>query len=152
MVRLPPRSTRTDPLFPYTKLFRSMQIAGADVAKPDHFDIWIFTAQQRLHVVQECRHLADPHRHVVLVWAVRSEALGDVLAQPPQRRRLRLALRDHAIADPAVFHRLLEGRQPGIARRLVGGIELGDHVIPVDRTRTPLNPSPQSATRMPTSD
>src|SRR3546814_20638449 len=65
-----------------------MQIAVADVAKPDHFDIWIFTAQQRLHVVQECRHLADPHRHVVLVWAVRSEALGDVLVQPPQRRRL----------------------------------------------------------------
>src|SRR3546814_4934932 len=64
-----------------------MQIAVADVAKPDHFDIWIFTAQQRLHVVQECRHLADPHRHVVLVWAVRSEALGDVLAQPPQHRR-----------------------------------------------------------------
>src|SRR3546814_17908055 len=29
MIRRPPRSTRTDPLFPYTTLFRS-QLAGSD--------------------------------------------------------------------------------------------------------------------------
>src|SRR3546814_13990212 len=28
MIRRPPRSTRTDTLFPYTTLFRSLQIAG----------------------------------------------------------------------------------------------------------------------------
>src|SRR3546814_12269424 len=30
MIRRPPRSTRTDTLFPYTTLFRSYQIAGLD--------------------------------------------------------------------------------------------------------------------------
>src|SRR3546814_6317141 len=28
MIRRPPRSTRTDPLFPYTTLFRSVPVAG----------------------------------------------------------------------------------------------------------------------------
>src|SRR3546814_11148641 len=32
MIRLPPRSTRTDTLFPYTTLFRSIEAVGADVA------------------------------------------------------------------------------------------------------------------------
>src|SRR3546814_2633900 len=31
MIRRPPRSTRTDTLFPYTTLFRSADYAGADV-------------------------------------------------------------------------------------------------------------------------
>src|SRR3546814_2684438 len=30
MIRRPPRSTRTDTLFPYTTLFRSPQLAGVD--------------------------------------------------------------------------------------------------------------------------
>src|SRR3546814_8693462 len=30
MIRLPPRSTRTDTLFPYTTLFRSADLAGLD--------------------------------------------------------------------------------------------------------------------------
>src|SRR3546814_6305903 len=41
MIRRPPRSTRTDTLFPYTTLFRSGEIAAvADGARPravDHF-------------------------------------------------------------------------------------------------------------------
>src|SRR3546814_8505632 len=43
MIRLPPRSTRTDPLFPYTTLFRSGNIAGKNPraigwrrGQPDH--------------------------------------------------------------------------------------------------------------------
>src|SRR3546814_17398901 len=41
MIRRPPRSTRTDPLFPYTTLFRSLRAvgrgarAGDDRARPD---------------------------------------------------------------------------------------------------------------------
>src|SRR3546814_15790861 len=30
MIRLPPGSTRTDPLFPYTTLFRSVDVAALD--------------------------------------------------------------------------------------------------------------------------
>src|SRR3546814_11868545 len=33
MIRRPPRSTRTDTLFPYTTLFRSGQIASAEVVR-----------------------------------------------------------------------------------------------------------------------
>src|SRR3546814_3597214 len=34
MIRRPPRSTRTDTLFPYTTLFRSTQWTGLPVAEP----------------------------------------------------------------------------------------------------------------------
>src|SRR3546814_6772310 len=34
MIRRPPRSTRTDTLFPYTTLFRSMQRAGQELGAP----------------------------------------------------------------------------------------------------------------------
>src|SRR3546814_13547541 len=38
MIRLPPRSTRTDTLFPYTTRFRSGPRAGARVGRPDGRD------------------------------------------------------------------------------------------------------------------
>src|SRR3546814_17293983 len=46
MLRRPPRSTRTDTLFPYTTLFRSM---GVDFGRRD-----VGMAQQRLHRAQVC--------------------------------------------------------------------------------------------------
>src|SRR3546814_20294045 len=44
MIRRPPRSTRTDPLFPYTTLFRSqsgalLELQGARPDRPDPRDI-----------------------------------------------------------------------------------------------------------------
>src|SRR3546814_9603937 len=41
MIRRPPRSTRTDTLFPYTTLFRSV---GASAVRPavSHIPLWIF--------------------------------------------------------------------------------------------------------------
>src|SRR3546814_7836392 len=36
MIRRPPRSTRTDTLFPYTTLFRSRQPARHRLLRPDH--------------------------------------------------------------------------------------------------------------------
>src|SRR3546814_3211258 len=35
MIRRPPRSTRTDTLFPYTPLFRSPEAAGREILRPD---------------------------------------------------------------------------------------------------------------------
>src|SRR3546814_6230481 len=35
MIRRPPRSTRTDTLFPYTTLFRSAREANAEIADPN---------------------------------------------------------------------------------------------------------------------
>src|SRR3546814_5724074 len=46
MIRRPPRSTRTDTLFPYTTLFRS----GADMLRREReFDKGIIISQQRRH-------------------------------------------------------------------------------------------------------
>src|SRR3546814_2078183 len=45
MIRRPPRSTRTDPLFPYTTLFRSYQPAPAGEASWD-FDVYVVPAQR----------------------------------------------------------------------------------------------------------
>src|SRR3546814_15448585 len=43
MIRRPPRSTRTDTLFPYTTLFRSVQRAqlGREVEVLEHGHLWI---------------------------------------------------------------------------------------------------------------
>src|SRR3546814_18710782 len=51
MIRLPPSSTRTDPLFPYTTLFRSIVIASdvfADAA------VTFIRERAHHHVVEEC--------------------------------------------------------------------------------------------------
>src|SRR3546814_9716079 len=40
MIRRPPRSTRTDTLFPYTTLFRSQHMAAVD--QPLHLDLQAF--------------------------------------------------------------------------------------------------------------
>src|SRR3546814_17024903 len=47
MIRRPPRSTRTDTLFPYTTLFRSLRLkAASQVAQHLHFD----RLEERLNV------------------------------------------------------------------------------------------------------
>src|SRR3546814_8505972 len=55
MIRLPPRSTRTDTLFPYTTLFRSARrgalrplFVNADPSAVPHFPVRTFTKPARL--------------------------------------------------------------------------------------------------------
>src|SRR3546814_4824345 len=55
MIRRPPRSTRTDTLFPYTTLFRSPRVRGADKADLDH------VAVEGDEVVIETRGVEQPH-------------------------------------------------------------------------------------------
>src|SRR3546814_13986537 len=53
MIRPPPRSTRTDTLFPYTTLFRSLEI---QTALRDWFDIRCHQiASAALRIVARCR-------------------------------------------------------------------------------------------------
>src|SRR3546814_14672976 len=68
MIRRPPRSTRTDTLFPYTTLFRSRQITG----RPD---------------LMPLRTLIDPHHLPALnpAYALRRPALGLGPNDPPPR-------------------------------------------------------------------
>src|SRR3546814_18458419 len=47
MIRLPPNSTRTDTLFPYTTLFRSRTVRGAGAMNLDGIDpawVWLIAA------------------------------------------------------------------------------------------------------------
>src|SRR3546814_18493799 len=74
MIRRPPRSTRTDTLFPYTTLFRSAMSGGTEVAAGrigeegeggafvGRYDgrIMIFMAPQRRRGIGEARRLGQP--------------------------------------------------------------------------------------------
>src|SRR3546814_15239488 len=61
MIRRPPRSTRTDTLFPYTTLFRSGQDCGIDDAQPVELsdaDRWIISKLQKLET-EAAEHFAS---------------------------------------------------------------------------------------------
>src|SRR3546814_7659612 len=61
MIRRPPRSTRTDTLFPYTTLFRSARILGPDW-QLRHF----FWRPRDLDVFEAHLRACHPYREVVL--------------------------------------------------------------------------------------
>src|SRR3546814_16791430 len=46
MLRRPPRSTRTDTLFPYTTLFRSIAISTQAATYADLLSVWLDDAEQ----------------------------------------------------------------------------------------------------------
>src|SRR3546814_7796010 len=68
MIRRPPRSTRTDTLFPYTTLFRSPFHPGAD---PSYINTW--RRRNYYDSLWEIRQTSDPERQVRLNLAERSE-------------------------------------------------------------------------------
>src|SRR3546814_20100205 len=61
MIRRPPRSTRTDTLFPYTTLFRSSELIHSGchlpAGLPDPFDLALVDHRVR---IPACRYLARP--------------------------------------------------------------------------------------------
>src|SRR3546814_18928047 len=75
MIRRPPRSTRTDTLFPYTTLFRSlMEIAGVDYPeRPERFEVcYHLLSVTRNHRVR-VKVSTDEDRPVPTVTHIRSE-------------------------------------------------------------------------------
>src|SRR3546814_2391908 len=80
MIRRPPRSTRTDTLFPYTTLFRAIGIAGLvvqrhDPARVGHLALCveqIVDRQAQARVLEE-RQVVRQFRHLVEVREDRSE-------------------------------------------------------------------------------
>src|SRR3546814_18310381 len=77
MIQLPPRSTRTDTLFPYTTLFRS----PADVPDihPNIAEIY------KAKVTQLSDALADPELHNQAAEAIRA-LVGEVVLMPGDNR------------------------------------------------------------------
>src|SRR3546814_3000907 len=68
MIRQPPRSTRTDTLFPYTTLFRSVVARGvrrpASEAALDHQDARLLRAQRGREGAAAAHDPAQPHAAV----------------------------------------------------------------------------------------
>src|SRR3546814_13802698 len=69
MIRLPPRSTRTDTLFPYTTLFRSLfdpwrEHRGVDRARPLRRSLdYRKPSQRSARIVADAARLASTRRH-----------------------------------------------------------------------------------------
>src|SRR3546814_2860812 len=63
MIRRPPRSTRTDTLFPYTTLFRSARFPPRHLAMPQQrlFEL----IADRVGRIQARHRLLEDHRHAV---------------------------------------------------------------------------------------
>src|SRR3546814_4233333 len=55
MIRRPPRSTRTDTLFPYTTLFRSLPGLSGDIPRPAEPEVLV-EAAQRSRLARHVRH------------------------------------------------------------------------------------------------
>src|SRR3546814_11694307 len=97
MIRRPPRSTRTDTLFPYTTLFRSAAKRGFDVQarypRRQHPDILATRTDDVELFATQCR---DRHWHVL-----------DVLGTPLRGNRHRIQL--HRVAGAFFLVRLRAG-------------------------------------------
>src|SRR3546814_5096114 len=116
MIPRPPRSTRSDTLFPYTTLFRS-RIHQAELTRIQ----WkIVLAHRRDQPVEGA---PAPARHRAFVGGT-ADAIDDLMALPPEIKHLRDKLR-------RVLQVALELNRAIARRRLVGG----------DRKSTRLNSS-----------
>src|SRR3546814_1083148 len=84
MIRRPPRSTRTDTLFPYTTLFRSTFAIGPTLA---HLDVDV----QKYLLVQQLDHVLP---------RLGCDALHVRATRTQQNRTVRFALDHYASGDP----------------------------------------------------
>src|SRR3546814_4759218 len=61
MIRRPPRSTRTDTLFPYTTLFRSLRVGAQRADRPCNRE---FRDRNRFHLIAPGAHRASRHHDI----------------------------------------------------------------------------------------
>src|SRR3546814_6091279 len=93
MIRRPPRSTRTDPLFPYTTLFRSLIRASAprdsDLGKHENQLLALpDMGWQTYSTSVEIRHVAGDHVTMLSGASVGkvANAIADVLQAPSENQ------------------------------------------------------------------
>src|SRR3546814_5332953 len=124
MIRRPPRSTRTDTLFPYTTLFRSDVVDFQEII------------QRRFPVA---RHVDDEdvlHFHV-FQWKVAQFAVGRG-QEAGKRLRVHVQIDEHHSAKDFAFYR---------NEATLAFVQAGE----IDRKSTRLNSSHYCASRMPSS-
>src|SRR3546814_13306454 len=120
MIRAPPTSTRTDTLFPYTTLFRSL---------PQHLGVAETPALHRAGLVVLDQHvgaLEQPQQHLLALLRRQVEA-----------ERALVAVHAEVVAGVAA---LVEGRPPVAHLVALRRLDLDD-VGAVDRKSTRLNSS-----------
>src|SRR5450830_565 len=100
-----------------------VQVAVADMAEPDNFEVGVVFTDDRVNFLQECRYFRYRYRNVVLVRRPVGNGLGDVLAQLPQVVQLGFALAHHAVQHPALLDAVLEGFQGVVGDFFGGGFE-----------------------------
>src|SRR3546814_1909226 len=83
MIRLPPRSTRTDTLFPYTTLFRS-EIGGD--GRPLSLSLQILVLMSLLTVLPSLLLMMTSFTRIIIVLSILRHALG--LQQTPPNQVL----------------------------------------------------------------
>src|SRR3546814_11370068 len=120
MIRRPPRSTRTDTLFPYTTLFRSKRRHGKKA--PDRDDAERATPAERLADPRRERHADDigerqPHEH-------RRDRTRALLGRNEARRNDRPDATEGAMVergdDPCDHQRRIVARAAGEDRKSGG--------------------------------
>src|SRR3546814_13328157 len=84
MLRLPPRSTRTDTLFPYTTLFRSLQI------QPEIGQVVQYVTACVVVTLFGCHRSSSYRRYAYRIQPapVPATRLVDKLRRPPARREI----------------------------------------------------------------
>src|SRR3546814_966098 len=91
MIRRPPRSTRTDTLFPYTTLFRSFLVRNGRVRVRIDEDVAVVHRRDQADVLRQqhavaenvAGHVADAHAGEVLLLAVTPERAEVALDRIP---------------------------------------------------------------------
>src|SRR3546814_994254 len=89
MIRRPPRSTRTDTLFPYTTLFRSAVVT--DSAIVDAIKRNLKPPMGALSQYKQNGAESDPdamYRALVLYWTAVRDTFPDAWGKPPSQSRL----------------------------------------------------------------
>src|SRR3546814_12001132 len=109
MLRRPPRSTRTDTLFPYTTLFRSVGADDLDVER-------LQRAPEMRHAIAPCGAGAGVAENAVLVGIERHR-----LAMPFNISAGRIHIRKRALAldhlkEPQLTGRVVDLDEPGALR------------------------------------
>src|SRR3546814_14855683 len=102
MIRLPPRSTRTDTLFPYTTLFRSVGGAGGQLA---------FSSQN----IGAAAQYVGPFPHWQRRQSQRRRGGIEQLEFPFRRRAEQDTKAEHRSALPRLYTRRSEERRVGKA-------------------------------------
>src|SRR3546814_19292910 len=104
MIRRPPRSTRTDTLFPYTTLFRSTEIDEFQLAVAEPYDVIVTTVEDRAYtLVDEANDRSGMGR------APLTPRADMVSAVTPLRQRPTANLKDVRMSDLTLSSPSLDG-------------------------------------------